>query len=207
MGVKERKQKEFQKREDKIIKMAILLFRKNHPSLVSMDTLAKKLEIGRGTLYLHFKSKDDLMAKIVVDFYRTLREKMQAIDVNLDPAREIRSAIRTYIEHCLDDKTLYQVVKKCSESIVVNNLPPETIQEMEFERKERLVFLESIYKNAKKQNLIEEAPPFVYVGASWGMLSGAIDILLDGHFKEEILDAKQYMELVETIFFRGLFKK
>ncbi|MBK7055725.1 MAG: helix-turn-helix transcriptional regulator [Leptospiraceae bacterium] len=65
--VQSRKEREFIKRGEEILETAKSLFKKQNPALVSMDMIANEVGIGRGTLYLHYKGKDELMMRIVLN--------------------------------------------------------------------------------------------------------------------------------------------
>ena len=62
MGVADRKKREFQQREADILKVAFALFEKNGVERVTINMIADKLEIAKGTVYKHFKSKDEIFA-------------------------------------------------------------------------------------------------------------------------------------------------
>jgi len=205
MGVSERKKREFAIREQNILNTAISLFQIKHPTLVKMDDIAKQLEIGRGTIYLHFKSKDDLMARIQFEDYVRLRERLQIAlkeSTGLDMARV---ALRSYIEHCLGDKNMYLVAKQCGDSLNIENVSPEMKEKLFNERSARLSVLEKIYKQTRNENLTNSKGTYPNVAVAWGMIRGAVEVLLDGHFQKEIKSEKSYIETIEHVLFYGLF--
>jgi AcrR family transcriptional regulator len=205
MGVSERKRREFAIREQNILSTAIGLFQIKHPTLVKMDDIAKQLEIGRGTIYLHFKSKDDLMARIQFEDYVRLRERLQiALQENTGLAMA-RIALRSYIEHCLGDKNMYLVAKQCGDSLNIENISPEMKEKLHNERTARLNVLEKIYKQTRLENLTNNKGAYPNVAVAWGMIRGAVEVLLDGHFQKEIKSEKSYIETIEHVLFYGLF--
>jgi AcrR family transcriptional regulator len=60
MGIAERKEREKQKRRKDIIDAAERIFFKKGLENASMDEVAAEAELSKGTLYLYFKSRDDL---------------------------------------------------------------------------------------------------------------------------------------------------
>ncbi len=205
MGVSERKRREFAIRERNIIETAIKLFQLRHPSMVKMDDIAKQLEIGRGTIYLHFKSKDDLMARIQLEDYERLRERLQDCLKAGSAIEMARSALRTYIEHCLGDKNMYLVAKQCGDSLNIDNVSKEMREKLSTERNTRLSILEKVYKQSKNENLTNNKGAYPNVAVAWGMIRGAVEVLLDGHFQKEIKSEKSYIETIEDVLFFGLF--
>ncbi len=60
MGIPERKERERQQRKDEIIRAAESVFLTQGFEQSTMDEIAEKAELSKGTLYLYFKSKEDL---------------------------------------------------------------------------------------------------------------------------------------------------
>lgn len=60
MGIAERKERERQQRREEIIKAAEKVFFTVGFDKSTMDDIAEEAELSKGTLYLYFKSKDDL---------------------------------------------------------------------------------------------------------------------------------------------------
>ncbi|TGL41552.1 TetR/AcrR family transcriptional regulator [Leptospira perdikensis] len=205
MGVSERKKREFAQRETDILNCAIELFRTKHPSLVKMDDIAKQLEIGRGTIYLHFKSKDDLMARIQYEDYVRLRTRLEKSFDEPSAIEMSRKAIRAYIDHCLGDRHMYVVARQCGVNLNINNVSDDLRKLLIDERTNRLTLLEKIYKQAKQENLINTKGTYPNVAVAWGMIRGAVEVILEGHFQNEIKSEKAYLETIEHVLFYGLF--
>ncbi|MFH1945948.1 MAG: TetR/AcrR family transcriptional regulator [Acidobacteriota bacterium] len=64
MGIAERKAREREKRKNSIIDAAEQVFFANGVDAATMDELAEKSELSKGTLYLYFKSKEDIYLAI-----------------------------------------------------------------------------------------------------------------------------------------------
>lgn len=61
MGIKERKLREKQKRRKEILETAEKLFSGKKGFNASMENLAEKAELGKGTLYLYFPNKESIL--------------------------------------------------------------------------------------------------------------------------------------------------
>lgn len=71
MGVKERKEREKELRREEIIKTGERLFIEKGFNYTTVDEIAQACELAKGTLYLYFKSKEELLSAII---YRALTE-------------------------------------------------------------------------------------------------------------------------------------
>jgi AcrR family transcriptional regulator len=65
MGITERKEREKEQRRNDIIDAAEKVFFEKGMELATMDDVAKEAELSKGTLYLYFNSKDDLLHAII----------------------------------------------------------------------------------------------------------------------------------------------
>jgi AcrR family transcriptional regulator len=100
----------------RIIDAAAKLFAERHYHEVRMDDIAAKASVAKGTIYLHFKDKDDLYQALTLDSLRKLSERIRDCLVGLhDPATKLlyfnREAIR-YFEHHVFKMDLIQRVER-----------------------------------------------------------------------------------------------
>ena len=75
MGITERKKREKEQRNKDILDAAERLFFSRGYEDVSMDQIAREVELNKATLYLYVKNKETLFATIVLRGIRILQEK------------------------------------------------------------------------------------------------------------------------------------
>lgn len=80
MTVLERKEREFKRREEDILAAALSLFNRDDWQAVTIDEIAAKAEIGKGTVYKHFQTKDDIYVRLVIDFHRRVLAELREVD-------------------------------------------------------------------------------------------------------------------------------
>ena len=73
MGIAERKEREKQLRREEIVTAAEKVFFSKGFDLSTMDDVAEKAELSKGTLYLYFKSTEDLHMAVARKSIRILR--------------------------------------------------------------------------------------------------------------------------------------
>lgn len=78
MGIAERKEREKQQRREDIISSAETVFFSKGYEQATMDDIAAHAELSKGTLYLYFKSKDDLHLAVARRGMNLLREQTSA---------------------------------------------------------------------------------------------------------------------------------
>lgn len=75
MGIADRRQREKEQRKTEIIDAAERLFFSRSYEDVSMEDIAREVELNKATLYLYFKNKETLFATIVLRGIQILKEK------------------------------------------------------------------------------------------------------------------------------------
>ena len=78
MGIAERKEREKQQRKEEIIHAAEKVFFSRGFDQSTMDDIAVEAELSKGTLYLYFKSKDDLHMAVARTAFNLLRQHTSA---------------------------------------------------------------------------------------------------------------------------------
>ena len=207
MGVKERKARQFQAREEEIVHSALNLFYSNHPASITMEMIARETEIGRGTLYLHFKSKDDIYARIIISRNQRLFERFKEVNLQQPPLELLKQLVSTYVEFCLADADGYRVQKQCDQLLIKENLKPEILAELVELRGNRIELLREAIEKGIKAGLLPKVDATLQLSAAWGMLYGAIDIILEGHFKDEIADKRHYLDFIQDKFIHSFIGK
>lgn len=96
MTILERKEREFQQREDEILAAALSLFNRDDWQTVTIDQIAAKAEIGKGTIYKHFESKDQIYAKLVVRFHENVVAELRKIDLTQAPLKVIGETLDVF---------------------------------------------------------------------------------------------------------------
>lgn len=79
MGTAERKEREKEKRRNDIIDAAEQVFFTRGIQNSTMDDVAEKAELSKGTLYLYFRSKEDLQFAICVRGADVMNQRMRSV--------------------------------------------------------------------------------------------------------------------------------
>ncbi len=202
MGVKERKAREFKQREDDILKTAYDLLSELEPVQVTMEQIAEKAEIGRGTIYKHFKNKDEIYARLILKRREKLIRKLEKIDQ--EGIERIPRLLRSYMEYCLKNKKEYAVHKRCDNHCIRENLGPELTVELQFQQEKKIDLIKKILIKALGKEVTESEDLIYYICSVWGMQRGAIDAYLENRYEGAQLKEDKYFQIVEQTFYTGL---
>jgi len=126
MGVKERKAREFKRREEEILTTAYKLLTRMEPVQMTMEMIAEQTEIGRGTIYKHFKSKDEIYAHLILRHRDTLNQRLKEIELTGNSGG-VPQMIRAYMDYCLSDPVAFAIHKRCVNQYLKSNLSEELL--------------------------------------------------------------------------------
>lgn len=111
MATADRKEREKEQRKNAIIDAAEKLFFSRGFDNVSMEELAKEVELGKGTLYLYFKSKDALFFAIILRKMDELHEIFQeCADLKVSGREKSKLMGKRYFEFVHENKEYYRMI-------------------------------------------------------------------------------------------------
>ncbi len=88
-----------EKRRKQILKVAAEIFGKRGYWKTDMESIAKKANIAKGTIYLYFKNKEDLFLSIVDSGLNALSERMkEELSGIKDFLKKLKRSIQIYLE-------------------------------------------------------------------------------------------------------------
>ncbi|MCS6835745.1 MAG: TetR/AcrR family transcriptional regulator [Anaerolineae bacterium] len=123
------KEREWQRREQEILAEAARLIREQGFVNLKMDELAEVVGISKPTLYQHFKSKDDLIAHVMV---RGLQELYSHADslAQLSPLEQLQGILRMMLIKRYQPDSMLQGVNQ-EVFVAINNQHPQFIEQRE----------------------------------------------------------------------------
>ncbi len=100
-----KKRKDGLKRQSEIMLIALELFAKKGYHGTTINDILKKAGIAKGTFYLHFNGKDDLLHMIVDTHLEEMYKKINMLDISMDkPIDEVSSLYITTAQQFIHDK-------------------------------------------------------------------------------------------------------
>jgi TetR/AcrR family transcriptional regulator len=98
MGIQERKEREKGHRKEEIVDAAQRLFLEKGLMATTMDEIAEAAELSKGTIYLYYKSKEDLFLAVIMRGMQTLYEMFDArIKTETDVVKALAALQETYL--------------------------------------------------------------------------------------------------------------
>ena len=97
-------------KRERILSAAERIFARHGFFAAKVSDVAKEAGVADGTIYLYFKSKDDLLISLFERRMLELTEALQAAIAGKPPREQLRSFIRTYLQKCSDEAAATEVL-------------------------------------------------------------------------------------------------
>ena len=204
MSTKERKLKEKENRKDLILKAAENVMTQHGLYGLSIEAIAEETELAKGTIYLYFKSKEEILSSLTIKARNKLFAEFELIEKQKSTAYEklirmIRMNYNFYKEFPLyyDLVSLYEANHKAVET-----------EEMYKSSQNITNLVHRVAQKAQSEGFLNSSINTLHLTMSlWGMTVGMLQLLkVRGAFIEENLAVTED-ELIETyiaIFSRGI---
>ena len=208
MGVTERKAREYKKREAEILKAAFNLFKKHGLENVTIDMIADVVEIGKGTIYTHFKSKHEIYAALFLQHLDDIENQINQIDETLPDVEKFREIIRVYINNWIKNKSAHQIFQKCMNHLTMENLGPKILEKVHYHHKRKHQQHIPLIKKAMEDGLLMDAAPEYIILIVSGLLQGISALLAEDHFDNQHIfdDPDGLFSFIEKFVIKGLTK-
>jgi AcrR family transcriptional regulator len=111
VGLLERRGKEKDNRKRLILKSARTLFFKKGFNKVTVDEIAKSSELGKGSIYLYFNSKEEIYAQILLNDIDNFNSQVSALLEKESSSSDLLSQFSyIYIDFFINDGELFRIL-------------------------------------------------------------------------------------------------
>jgi len=211
MGITERKEREKQQRRNDIIDAAEKVFFKKGIDNATMDQVAKEAELSKGTLYLYFKSKEELHFAINMRAADIMFESFsKAVEGGSNGLEKIANIGRAYIEVMRKHPDYFEAVMHFQLKDVEGLLAESPLMQDHLKRNPLSLLVKAVEEGKLDGSIRTDARPEVVSHALWAMCTGLLQHLSSGKLKMMEhegggeIDPGQYLETFFEIVRKGI---
>lgn len=202
MGIEDRKAREFRRRETEILEATLRLAGESDWPSVTIDDIANSAEIGKGTFYMHFKSKDEVCARLVVDHAQQLLEKVQAFDPGMEYIPRFKRILKTIWHHTMAKREILALKMYCDASESALNLS-EDFARVFVETHERMEgFMRSLVEEGIQRGILAPQPIQFQMFAGWSTMMGAMRLNQAVFFQD--IDQETLLDYMTDYILKGM---
>lgn len=181
MSIAERKEREKEQRRQDILRAAKTIFFQNGFEKTSMEMIAEECQLAKGTLYLYFKSKEELYLSLVEDGIRILDEMMsQTLALRLQPDQKLLAIVRTYFRFAQTYREHFTIFKMIDVGTLSGKVEQEKLDEIQRLRMSAFERMERVAAKAIEQGAFKTThKPRELILMLWAATAGAMMMCAD----------------------------
>ncbi len=176
----ERRRKEKNIKKSIILRAARKLFFEKGFKAVTVESIAKKAELSKGSVYLYFKSKDEIYTQILLDDIDKFHEYISDLFGYEKSASEMLLQLSgNYVDFFMKDRELFRILMTFMLHSNDRNLPEEIEKHIIKTMNTTINIIEKVLQHGIENH---EFPSMVNLrqnrNAIWGLLNGVISLYL-----------------------------
>lgn len=180
MGLEERRKREKENRKNAILKAARKLFFEKGFKPVTVESIAKKAELSKGSIYLYYNSKEEIYTQILLSDIDKFHERISDLLQNPSSASEaLLKLANIYVDFFLNDRELFRILMIFMLHTADMNLPEDLNDHIIKSTNKTIGIIEQVFKYGVERG---EFPETLNLrqnrNAVWGMLNGIISLHL-----------------------------
>lgn len=189
---------EFRQREQDILACAELLFLEQGEDKVTVEMIADKVGIGKGTIYKHFETKREIYLRLMIRYEESLAELLQSMGVAGDKER----LVREYFMFRMQDPEKYALYDRLEEKCIAEKAMPELLDKLHDIRASNRDNLVSIVQTRIDEGILEDVPPHYHICAAWALVHGAVALRRSDFYGERVEDKSDFFEFLMDVAVR-----
>ncbi len=180
MSTLARREKEKQKRRSDIIDAAETLFDEKGFESTTIQEIARKTELSKGTIYLYFKSKDELLLAVCVKGIAGFREELEeAAKRKRGLENKIKMVYLAYIDFFLQVPHVFRVLHDTFTERLRRNLSQDAINLINWTIVEAVRFGSQFVQQGIDSGLFRgDIDPYAFSVAAWQLATSLIDLAI-----------------------------
>lgn len=189
------KAREFRQREEDILTTAMSLFTAHGEEKVTVEMIADHVGIGKGTIYKHFETKNEIIMRLMIRYEEELAQLFQT----MSPEDDKEKLAREYFQFRMKDPEKYILFDQMERKLRAENKENELFNELHKVRMSNFGKLSDIVTARVREGSLEDVPPQFHVMAAWALVHGAVGLYQSDFYRELIDDQQEFFSFLMDI--------
>ena len=187
-----RKAREFRERERQILDAAQELFLQEGEERVTVEMIADRVGIGKGTIYKHFETKNEIYLLLMIRYEEDLAEMFQRISDSDDKEK----LAREYFHFRISDPARYQLFDRLENKVIKDQAVPELVDKLHAIRASNFEHLKRIVQKRIDEGILEDVPPTYHIFSAWALAHGAVGLMQSPFYQKMIEDKGDFLDFL-----------
>ena len=189
MGTSGRREREKAKRREDILRAAREVFFGRGAGRATIDDVAARAEVSKGTIYLYFESKEAILAHFVLEGLDLLSGQLQtayAPHKDLPADERVRRLAHAYLKFSKSHHEYFRLMTAFDRGQFREHVPQPLYQEVTERSLASLRWVEQALEQGRASGQFAVSDPWQMAGVLWASLNGVL-LLLEHPLRQEIL--------------------
>lgn len=208
MSTRARREREKKERRRSILRAAREVFFEQGFYRATVDSVAERAEVSKGTVYLYFDSKETLLAALLLEGLKALVDSLDEsypADSSMPADERLRRLSWVYFQFFQHEPYYFRLLMAMQRGRFRDSVAPEVYQEVLETSMEGLNKVVCIIERGVEEQLFDCCDTRQAAATLWAMFNGALE-LMDHPLRQEMIGVTPdvlYRTSVETVI-RGL---
>ena len=176
MGIKERKEREKERRRQQIMVAAKRVFSIKNFNKATMEDIAREAELSPGTIYLYFKNKEELFASLSLRILHYMNIRLEQVhnDNFQEPEQKMKALKQALYEVYEFDPIVLINMFHLQSSETLRNLSPHLLSEIKDLSRSSFRSMAKIFEEGIKKGDFIDRHPVALADIVWALFSGVV---------------------------------
>lgn len=177
MGISQRKVRERRARRQAIQAAAVQVFSEKGFSRATMEDVARQAELSVGTIYLYYRSKEELYVSLLFESMKILTEAIEKImATGLPPDRQLRKVWDFFYAYHTRYPQSYRALLFLQQPGLTAGISPKTLQEINVRAARNFSLVSRIVAAAVAKGTYRSREPWEVVDILWSLFLGLVHL-------------------------------
>lgn len=207
MSTAERRAREKAQRRQEILQAARQEFFERGFHAPTVDDVAARAEVSKGTIYLYFVSKEEILAHLLLEGLELLLEEMQAA-YEADPRQPevmVESLANAYLRFCQANPNYFRLIMAFDRGRFEESISGKLYRRVLNKSLQGLNLLAQTIETGKASGIFCVEDPWLAAGTVWAALNGVL-VLMAHPLRQRLLrsDLESMFQATLALVVRGL---
>ncbi len=174
----------------------------------TVDDVAARAEVSKGTIYLYFKSKEEILAHLLLEGLAQLLHEMEAAhaaSAQATPEETLRALAHAYLNFCCANPSYFRLIMAFDRGRFEEAISPELYQQVLDQSLRGLELLARSIERGVAEGTFRVEDPWQAAGIVWAAINGVL-VLMAHPLRRQMLrnDLEPMFQATLDLVVRGL---
>ncbi len=156
----------------------------------TVDDVAARAEVSKGTIYLYFESKEEILAHLLLEGLTLLLQEMEAVydPDSQTPEDALRALAYAYRDFCRAHPNYFRLIMAFDRGRFEEAISPDLYQQVLDQSLQGLALVAQTIEQGKEAGVFQVDDPWQAAGVVWAAINGVL-VLMAHPLRQQMLQS------------------